>query len=119
MPAGFEFEDRDKIRRVNQRFVLGPLGCVENPFVRPLAKHFDPRLHRRIDTEGNKTSSRFRVEAEAQRFQKAVKPGCRIHVFTVTQMSGFAVSKSGLSARERRLEAPSIAEIGPHPATVA
>jgi hypothetical protein len=90
MPPGFEFEDRDKVRRVDQRFVLGPLGSVEITFVRPLAEHLDPCLHRWIDTEGNETSSRFRVEAEAQRFQKAVQPACRIHVLTLTRKTNRA-----------------------------
>src|ERR1035438_3771167 len=85
MPPGFEFEDCDKVGRVNQRFVFGPFRGVEITLVCPLTEHFDPRLHRLIDTEGNQTSSRLRVEAQAQWFQKAVKPGNGVHAVTLTQ----------------------------------
>ena len=85
MPPGFEFEDRNKVGRVNQRFVFGPFSGVEIALVCPLTEHLDPCLHRLIDAERNQTSSRFRVQAEAQRFQKAVKPGNRIHALTLTQ----------------------------------
>ena len=61
----------------------------ETTLVGPLTEHLDPRLHRLIDTEGNQTSSRLRVEAEAQRFQKAVKPGNRIHGLTLTSRCGW------------------------------
>ena len=124
MPPGFEFEDCDKIRRVNQRFVLGAFGSVEITFVRPLAEHLDPSLHRWIDTEGSETSSRFRVEAAAQRFQEAVKPGCHSHVLTVTETNRAGKSCPGrgalrwpqVSFRWRRLvsqaNGPDVAEIG-------
>jgi hypothetical protein len=85
MPPGFELEDCDKVGRVNESFVFGPFRGVKITLVCPLTEHFNPRLHRLIDTEGNQTSSRLRVEAEAQRFQKAVKPGDRIHALTLTQ----------------------------------
>jgi hypothetical protein len=74
MTPGFEFEDCDKVGRVNQCFVFGPLSGVEITLVCPLTEHFDPCLHRLIDAERNQTTSRLHVEAEAQRFQKAAKP---------------------------------------------
>jgi hypothetical protein len=79
MPPGFEFEDCDKVGRINQCVVFGSLRGVEIPLVCLLAEHFDPCLYRLIDTEGDQTTSRLRVQAEAQRFQKAVQPGNRIH----------------------------------------
>jgi len=85
MPAGFELEECDKVGRVNQGFVFGSLRGIETTFVRALAENFDPRLHRLIDTECDQTSSRFRVEAEAQRFQKAVKACSLIHALTLSQ----------------------------------
>src|SRR5579863_6987468 len=85
MPTGFELEDRNKIRSVNQRSVFGPVLRVETTLVGPLTEHLDPCLYRRIYTESNKTPGGLHVEAEAQRFQKAVSPGCRIHAFTLTQ----------------------------------
>jgi hypothetical protein len=85
MPTSFELEDCDKVGRANQRFVFRSFRSVETAFVCALTENFDPRLHRLIDTECNQTSSRFRVEAKAQRLQKAVKAGRRIHGLTLTQ----------------------------------
>jgi hypothetical protein len=85
MPAGFELEDCDKVGRVNQCLVFGSLSGIETTFVCTRTENFDPRLHRLVDTEGNQTSSRLRVEAEAQRFQKAVERRGRIHGLTLTR----------------------------------
>jgi len=65
MAPGFEFEDRDKVRRVDQCFILGTLRSVEVALVRPIAKHLDPCLDRWIDTKGNQAPGRFRIEAKA------------------------------------------------------
>lgn len=99
MPPGFEFEDCDKVGRVNQCFVFGPFGGVKTALVCPLTEHFDPRLYRLIDTEGNQTSSRLRVEAEAQRFQKAVQPSNRIHALTLTQRMHVAEKEFTVTGR--------------------
>jgi hypothetical protein len=109
MPPGFEFENRDKVRRVNQGFVLGPFRGGEVAFVCPLTEHFDPCLHRRIDPEGNQTPGRLRVEAKAERLQKSVKPGCRIHALTLTRETGVygsyrlrgTLTDSGAAANEQ------------------
>ena len=77
MPSSFEFQDTDKVGGINQCFVFGPLKIVKITLVGQLSEQFDPFLHRLIDTEGNETPSRLRVEAEAQRFQKPVKPDNR------------------------------------------
>ena len=90
MAPDFEFEDRDKVRSVNQRFVFGPFLSIEAAFVCPLTKHFDPCLHGCVDTKGNEPSSRFRVETKAQRFQNTVKPGCRSHALTLTKQLDIA-----------------------------
>ena len=79
MPAGFYFEDCNKVGRVNQCFVFGPFRGIKITLVGAFTEHFDSCLHWLVDTEGNQTPSRLRVEAEAQGFQKAVKPGSRIH----------------------------------------
>jgi hypothetical protein len=78
-------QDRDKVRRVNQGFLLDLIGGAEFTFIRPVSEHLDPRLHRWVHAEGNRTSSRLNVEAKAQRFQNAVKPDRRVHALKLTQ----------------------------------
>jgi hypothetical protein len=68
MPTGLKLEDCDKVGRVNQGFACGSLSSIETAFICTLTEDFDPRLHWLIDTECNQTSSRLRVEAEAQWF---------------------------------------------------
>jgi hypothetical protein len=85
MQLGFELEDGYKIGCINKCFVFGPLRGGEATFVRPFAERFDPGLHWLIDTKGNETPSRFRVEAKAQGFQESVKPGDPVHALKLIQ----------------------------------
>lgn len=85
MTAGFDFENCDKVGRIDQCFIFRPFRGGKIAFVGPLTKQLDPRLYWLIDTEGYDTSGRLRVEAKTQGFQKAVKPGSHIHALTLTQ----------------------------------
>ena len=85
MPLGFEPEDRDEVRGVDQGFVFGSLVSTELALVGAFTKHFDPRQHLWIDSERHQTPSRFRVETEAQRLQKTVESGSRVHALTLSQ----------------------------------
>jgi hypothetical protein len=79
MPLGFEPEDCDKVRSVDQRCVFGSLVRSEVALVCAFTKQFDPRQHLWIDSKRHHTPSRFRVETEAQRLQKTVESGSRVH----------------------------------------
>ena len=70
MAAGLEFQDRNKVCRVNQSFVFRPFGVAERALICTFAEHLDSRLYRRFDAKGNQTSSRFHVEAKTQRFRR-------------------------------------------------
>jgi len=52
-----------RVRRVDQRVVLGAFSFVKSPFVGPLAEKRDSRLYRWIDTERDNTPRGFRVQA--------------------------------------------------------
>jgi hypothetical protein len=73
---GFELEYRDKVSRVDQRFVLSPFVRAKIALVRKFAKRNNPFLHRWISLEINDTLSRLRIETAAQWIQKSIKPAC-------------------------------------------
>ncbi len=85
MPLGFEPEDCDKVRSVDQSFVFGSLVRGEVALVCAFTKHFDPRQHLWIDPKRHQTPSRFCVETEAQRLQKTVESGSRVHALTLSR----------------------------------
>jgi hypothetical protein len=47
--ASFQFEDRDEVRSIDQRFVLRPLGVSQGTLVCPFRKHRDALLDRRVE----------------------------------------------------------------------
>ena len=85
MPLGFEPEDCDKVRGVDECFVFGSLVFSEVALVGAFTEHFDPSQHLWIDLERHQAPSRFRVEAEAQRLQKTVESVSRVHALTLSQ----------------------------------
>jgi len=85
MPLGFEPEDCDKVRGVDQGFVFGSLVRREVALVCAFTKHFDPRQHLWIGPKRHQTPSRFRIETEAQRLQKTVESASRVHALTLSQ----------------------------------
>jgi hypothetical protein len=61
-PLGFEPEDRDKVRSVDQGFVFGSLVSSQMALVCAFTKHFDSRQHLWVYSERHQTPSRFGVE---------------------------------------------------------
>ncbi len=116
MALGFEPEDRDEVRGVDQGFVFGSLVGSKVALVCAFTKHFDPRQHLWIDSERHQTPSRFRVETEAQRLQKTIESATGVHASTLSQEendSGMHPAKSG--HRHRRSQPAKINSKFAHP----
>ena len=94
MPARVEFEDRDKVGRINQSFLFGAFRYIETTLVCPLTQRLDPRRHRSIDTEGNQTA---RDSASKQRLKSSKRSSSPAPVsicLTLTGMPQVAVART-------------------------
>jgi hypothetical protein len=87
-PPGLELKHGNKVRRVDQRFVLGPFVRIECAAVGLFSERIDPFLYWRINSKVNQASSGLSVEAAAQWVKKTVQPGCGTHGPTLARYSG-------------------------------
>jgi hypothetical protein len=62
---GFELEDRDEIRRVDQRFVFGAFTIAQRALVGPLSERIDSLLNRLRDLQIDDPACRCNVETPA------------------------------------------------------
>jgi hypothetical protein len=66
---GLQLEDRNEVRCIDQRFILGAFGIAQSAFVSPFRKRVDPFLHGRFDPQFHDPARRLRIETPAQRLQ--------------------------------------------------
>jgi hypothetical protein len=85
-PVRLQFEYRDEVRSVDQRSAhrIRRVVRTEVAVIGPFSQSIDPFEfpYWRIDSKFDETPRWFRIEAAAQRVQKAIQPGCSVHAFT-------------------------------------
>ena len=65
IPPGFELEDRDEIRRVDQRLIFRALAIAKRALVGALSERIDPFLNRQGNLQIHYPACGLRVEAAA------------------------------------------------------
>ena len=71
-PPGLKLENRDEVRRIDQRLVFTTLFRRETAFVGPFSEGIDTFLHRWINAKIDETTGGLRVEAPAQGVQESI-----------------------------------------------
>lgn len=88
---GFQFEDRNEIRRVDQRLILGTLVGAKSALIGPLRKRVDSFLNRRGDLEVGHSTSGLSVETAAQGIQKTIQASRNTHSLKLARNAGRAM----------------------------
>jgi len=83
--AGFELEDRNEIRRIDQRLIFGAIALVKRSLVGPFSEIIDSLLNLWGHLEPGYPPCGFGVETAAKRLQKAVQAYRNAHVPTLTR----------------------------------
>ena len=96
MSAGLELQDRDEVRRVDERLVLGPLFLGEKAFVCALGQEVNPCLNARVNSNLGHAPGRLVIEASAEGVQKPVDCLCGVRSAhnsyrTTTERTGTAL----------------------------
>lgn len=81
---GFQLQNRDKIRSIDQGFVFGEIIVAKEPFVSALGEIVDSCLYLRLHSEGDNTTCGISVQTSAQGIQKFVENRRGAHALTVS-----------------------------------
>ena len=85
IPLGFELEDRDEIRCVDQRLIFRAFAIAKRALVGAPSERIDSFLNWRGNLQIDYSACGLAVETAAQRLQKAIQPNCSAHVLTLTR----------------------------------
>jgi hypothetical protein len=81
--TGFELENRDEVRCVDQRLIFRKLAFAQDAVVSPFREFVYTLLHERANLQTDNATRRLRIEASAQGLQQAVQAHYYAHITTL------------------------------------